>query len=148
MKRLAALAFIPLAFGCASSVELTLMPRDSGRLYHGTADDGGSEGRIAITIDDKAYRGTWVEVAPARSTGTVTGGAWGGWGRRGWGMGMGTVSVDNPEGGLYKALLTAPDGSGLRCDLRGGSGRGGGICRDDKGREYDVQIRPAAKPAS
>ncbi len=145
MKRLAALALLPLAFGCASTVQLTLMPRDSGRLYHGTADDGGSEGRIAITIDDKAYAGTWVEAAPARTTGTVAGGAWGGWGRRGWGLG--TVSVDNPEGGLYKALLTAPDGSGLRCDLRGGYGHGGGTCRDDKGREYDVQIRPGAKPA-
>jgi hypothetical protein len=53
--------------------------------------------------------------------------------------------MDNPQGGESKALLTAPDGSGLRCDFRSTYGRGGGVCRDDKGREYDVQVRLAAR---
>lgn len=145
MNRILALTGALALAGCASTVQLTLMPRDSGKLYTGTADGSGEEGRIAITIEDKAYAGTWVEIAPARSTGTVTGGAWGGrWGGRG-GWGLGSVSVDNPNGGSAKALLTAPDGSGLRCDLHGGHERGGGVCRDDQGRLYDVQIRPAEK---
>lgn len=127
--------------GCASTAQLTLMPRDSGKLYYGTAEDGGSEGTIRITIEERTYTGTWVETAPVRTTGTVVGGAWGG--RRGWGLG--SVSVDNPHGGEAKALLVAPDGAGLRCDFRGGYGRGGGTCRDDKGREFDVQIRPAPR---
>ena len=143
MQRLfSTLAALALA-GCASTVQLTLMPRDSGKLFYGTADGNGDEGRIGIVIDDKAYTGTWVQVTSARTTSTVAGGA--GWyGRRGWGLG--TVTVDNPEGAEAKALLTAPDGSGLRCDLRGSYGRGGGTCRDDKGRVFDVQIRPAAEP--
>jgi hypothetical protein len=148
MNRLAALALLPLAVGCASTVQLTLMPRDSGKLYYGTADGSGDEGRIAITLEDKAYAGTWVQTTPARTTGYVTGGAgWGGYGWRG-GWGLGSYTVDNPQGGEAKALLVAPDGSGLRCELRGSWSRGGGVCRDDRGREYDVQIRPAEKSPS
>ncbi len=147
MKRLFVLAMGLALTGCASTVQLTLMPRDSGKLYHGTADGSGDEGRIAVTIEDKAYVGTWVQTTPARTTGYVTGGTGGyGYGWRG-GWGLGSYSADNPQGGEAKALLTAPDGSGLRCDLRGSWGRGGGLCRDDRGREYDVQIRPAEKPA-
>lgn len=140
---LAALA----AGGCASTYQLTLMPRDSGKLYYGTADEiSASEGRIAIEIEGKTYAGTWVQTAPDRATGYVSGG-WG-W-RRGFGGGA-IVSLDNPRGGEAKALLTAPDGAGLRCELRGAQGRsgGGGVCRDDRGRDYDVQMRPAATPAS
>jgi hypothetical protein len=139
MKRLLALAAALLAAGCATTYHLTLMPRDSGRLYQGTADDtGGSEGAVAITIEGRTYTGTWVETVPDRSTGYVTGGV----GRHGYGLG-GTFSVDNPGGGQAKALLRSPDGAGLRCDFQGIGGRGGGICRDDRGLEYDVQIRPA-----
>ncbi len=144
LRGLAAAALAVLAAGCAASYQLTLMPRDSGRLWHGTADDaGGDEGPIAITIDGRQYSGTWVQVVPERTTGVVTG-AWASR-RHPFGMG-GFFSLDNPGGGRAKALLTAPDGSGLRCDLRGGGGRtGGGLCRDDRGLEYDVQIRPASK---
>jgi len=133
-----------LLAGCATTqYELTLMPRDKGKLYQGVAEDtGGREGPISITIEAKTYTGTWVEVVPDVTTGYV-GGGYGPRGYRGWGMG-GTVSMDNPSGGEAKALLRSTDGAGLRCDLRGGGGRaGGGVCRDDKGLEYDVQIRPA-----
>ena len=65
------------------------------------------------------------------------------WADGGW-WGGGTVHMDTPGGGAAKALLTASDGTGLRCDLRGTRSGGGGECRDDKGKEYDVQIRLAA----
>lgn len=132
------------AGGCASSYQLVLMPRDSGKIYEGVAEDTGvSEGAMSVTIEGRTYTGTWVEVAPARSTGYVTGSY--GLRRGGFGLG-GFISMDNPQGGEAKALLRSADGAGLRCDLRGGSGRaGGGVCRDDKGLEYDVQIRPAGK---
>jgi len=135
--------------GCATTTyQLSVMPRDSGKIYPGIASYGsGSEGPISISIEGKEYRGTWVQTVPSYSTGFTTGIGRGGSGGRGWGYhgGMGgTYSVDNPNGGEVKALLTAPDGSGLRCDFRGGpSLRGGGGCRDDKGMTYDVQIRPA-----
>lgn len=133
--------------GCATSYELTVMPRDSGKTYSGTMSGPGSGGGgpISVTIEGKTYSGTWVESVPAYTTGWVGGGVgyrgWGGWG---WGGG-GTVRMDTPGGGAAKALLSAPDGSGLRCDLRGSRWSGGGECRDDKGRDYDVQIRQLAQ---
>ena len=133
--------------GCATTYQLNVMPRDSGRLYTGTAEEiaGGGEGRISITIENKTYNGTWVATAPERTNAWVTGGF--GFGRRGWGWGgLGTmISIDNPQGGEAKALLSASDGSGLRCDFRSGQGRGGGVCRDDRGKEYDVQLRAASR---
>ncbi len=126
--------------GCATTYQLTVMPRDSGKLYSGVAEDGGSgEGRISISIEGRNYTGTWVETAPSTTTGFVTGFGF----RRG---GMGSfITMDNPQGGESKALLTAPDGSGLRCDFRSSGGRGGGVCTDDKGRAYDVQVRRAER---
>ena len=126
--------------GCASTYQLQLMPRVSGKIYTGTVHDTGrGEGAIAITIEGKAYNGTWVQSSPDRTTAYVSGG----FGRRGW---AGTfITVDNPQGGEAKALLTSADGAGLRCDLRSGDGRGGGVCRDDRGREYDVQMRAAPR---
>jgi hypothetical protein len=147
MKRaLSLVAAAVLLGGCATSYNMTLMPRDSGKLYSGVIEDSGrGEGRVSVTIDDKAYDGTWVQVTPERSTGFITGFGFGGR-RGGFGLGLGsTVTMDNPEGGLSTALLQARDGSGLRCEFRGGSyGRGGGHCRDDRGREYDVQLRAKA----
>ena len=140
-----ALAALLLA-GCASTYQMTLMPRDSGRTYAGVVEQLGAaaEGRISVTLDGKAYSGTWVQTTPAFSHGWVSGGF--GFGRRGWGALGSTITFDNPQGGEAKALLTASDGSGLRCDLKTGQGRGGGTCRDDAGREYDVQLRPAPRP--
>jgi hypothetical protein len=146
MKHLALITAASLSLaGCASTYQLTLMPRDSGRTYSGVLESvSGGEGRIAVDIEGKHYAGTWVESAPAYTTGYVSGGYGyrGGWG----GLGFGSVSIDNPNGGLAKALLTAPDGSGLRCDFRGTRSGGGGMCRDDAGKEYDVQVRVAQAP--
>ena len=140
MRTFILVAALALA-GCASTYNLTVMPRDSGKLYSGIADDNGSgEGRISITIEDKTYSGTWLETQPSTTTGYVSGG----FGFRRGGVGS-FITLDNPQGGESKALLTAPDGSGLRCDFKTGQGRGGGTCRDDKGRMYDVQVRSARK---
>jgi hypothetical protein len=132
--------------GCASTYDLTLMPRDSGKTYSGVAEEtADGQGRISITIEGKTYEGTWVETQPSQATGYVTGGFGWGWGRRGFGS-LGTfVTIDNPAGNESKALLKAADGSGLRCDFKGGQGRGGGTCSDDKGKIYDVQIRRAVR---
>ncbi len=132
--------------GCATTYNLSVMPRDSGKLYSGTAEDNGSgEGRIAIEIESKKYEGTWVQDSPDQARGYVSGGIGFGRGRFGWGGFGTTITVDNPRGAHAKALLTASDGSGLRCDFRSSQSRGAGVCRDDKGREYDVQLRPAPR---
>lgn len=153
-RTLVALAAAFTLAGCATTQNMTLMPRDSGKLYQGVAEVGADgEGRIRVTVEDKTYTGTWVNISPERTSGYVTGSlgfGLGGWRRHGFGfggLGLGTtVTLDNPEGVHSKALLTAPDGSGMRCDLRSaGYGRGGGTCRDDRGREYDVQLRSAPR---
>ena len=131
--------------GCATTYHLSVMPRDSGKMDEGVATDtGNGEGPISITIEGKTFNGTWVQTVPDRTYGYVTGGL--GFGRRGWGgLGGGFITMDNPNGGAAKALLNSPDGSGLRCDLQSGTGRGGGVCTDDRGRMYDVQIRATTK---
>lgn len=145
MRYLILVAALALS-GCASTYHLTVMPRDSGKLYSGFAEDTGrNEGIISIAIDGKTYAGTWVETQAAHATAYVSGGLGWGWGWRGRG-GLGSfVTIENPHGSESKALLTASDGSGLRCDFKSGQGRGGGVCRDDKGREYDVQVRRAER---
>jgi hypothetical protein len=139
------LAALALA-GCATTYQMNLMPRDSGRMYTGLATDNGSgEGRVSVEVDGKSFSGTWVATTPGRTNAYVMGGLGFGRGRFGFG-GFGTsVTMDNPDGTRSKALLTAQDGSGLRCDLRMGNPFGGGVCRDDRGREYDVQLRPAPR---
>jgi hypothetical protein len=140
MRFAIALAALALS-GCATTYHLSVMPRDSGKMYEGVATDtGNGEGPISITIEGKTFNGTWVQTVPDRTYGSVTGGL--GFGRRGWGgLGGGFITMDNPSGGAAKALLNSTDGSGLRCDLQSGTGRGGGVCTDDRGRMYDVQIR-------
>ena len=131
--------------GCASTYDLTLMPRNSGKLYHGQAVEQAREGQatVSITIEGKLYQGNWVPVSASRSTAVVSGAV--GWGGRRGGalMSSAPVVMENPDGASAKALLQAADGSGLRCDLRGlGAGNtAGGSCLDDAGMVYDVQIR-------
>src|SRR5205085_545627 len=75
MKRIVLAAAALALGGCASTYQLTLMPRDSGRLYTGALESVSSgEGRIAVDIEGKHYAGTWVESAPASTSGWVTGG--------------------------------------------------------------------------
>jgi hypothetical protein len=143
--RALALGAVALLAGCASTYDLTLMPRTSGKLFYGTAVEksAGGEANISVDIDGKVYSGNWVPVTTGRSSGFVTGSVgWGGHGRWG-GVGTAPVVIDNGEGATAKALLQAADGSGLRCDFRGlqPSSSAGGTCLDDKGLMYDVQIR-------
>lgn len=132
---------LALVGGCASSYDLTLMPRTSGTLYRGEAyrPAGSQEAQVRIVIDGKGYAGTWVVTAPDYATGYFSAGY--GYGHGAFGIATTPVIVD-PMGGEAKALLRAIDGSGLRCDLKGVSGgSGGGTCQDDRGILYDVQIR-------
>lgn len=136
--RAATLSLALLLGGCAASYDLTLMPRDSGQLTYGTARDlGNGEATVSITVRDKIYTGNWIQVTRERATDYVGASAWG-WG--GWGP-YGEVSHSTGDA-VAKALLQAPDGSGMRCDLYGLTGGSGtGKCIDDKGLVYDVQIR-------
>jgi hypothetical protein len=139
VKRLPAAFVAALLAGCTTSYALTLMPRTSGQLYYGEATgQTGGEMRIRVAIGERTYEGTWVVSDPGPSTGFVVGGIFG---SRRSGVGT-TVAIDQTAGTDAKALLRAPDGSGLRCDFKGVSGRSGsGTCQDDRGLVYDVQLR-------
>jgi hypothetical protein len=146
MRHFLCLATALALSGCATTYQMNLMPRDSGRMYTGSVVDNGSgEGRVTVQIESRTYTGTWVNVTPDRTSGWVSGGFGFGRGRFGFGSIGTSIMVDNPYGAESKALLNAQDGSGLRCDFRNGSGFGGGTCRDDAGREYDVQLRRAPR---
>lgn len=124
--------------GCATNYDLTLMPRDSGKLAYGTAhDNGNGSANVSIVVGDKTYVGNWVQVNAERGTSYVGASAWGwsGWGTYG--------EIDRAYGNaVAKALLQSSDGSGMRCDLFGlTGGQGSGKCIDDKGLVFDVQIR-------
>ena len=149
---------LPLAFlsavllaGCASSYDLVLMPRSSGKTYVGEAVETayGEQANVRVDIEGRVSTGTWVATTPGYGASNVSFGfgigSWGGSSGRAGGVGVstGTYGGDNPYGNESKALLRSADGSGLRCDFRSsGPGRtGGGICQDDQGLIYDVQIR-------
>jgi hypothetical protein len=139
VQRLPAAILAALLAGCTTSYTLTLMPRTSGQLYHGEAvSRAGGDGEVSVTIGERTYRGNWVVASPPPSTGFVVGGIFGS--RR---SSVGTsVAIDQTAGSDAKALLRAPDGSGLRCDFKGVTGpSGSGTCQDDRGLVYDVQIR-------
>ena len=135
---LATLLLTLVLAACATTYDLTLMPRDSGKLSYGTAQTQGSgQASVSITIGDKTYTGNWVQVSPEHTTSYVGASSWGWWG---WGS---FGAVDRSYGdAVAKALLQAGDGGGMRCDLFGlTGGQGTGKCVDDKGMIYDVQIR-------
>jgi len=148
-KRLTAVAAALAVAGCAPGVyQLTAMPRDSGATYEGTiVDPRAGDGTISIALPGRTYTGEWSRTAQQGNDYVVSGvgGAWGprwgGWGGFG-GAGLATATRVDPSA-TWIALLKAPDGSGLRCDIAtDGNGRGGGTCRDDAGKIYDIQFRP------
>jgi hypothetical protein len=102
------------------------MPRDSGKLYSGYADGvQGNEGRISITIEDKTYSGTWVATVSDAATGTCGAAAMAG--RAGLRRPRLKFLRGQPEpGARAKALLSAADGSGLRCDSAAAGARAAG----------------------
>ena len=139
MLRLLTAACAALLAGCTAAYTLTLMPRDSGKLYQGEASGpSGGEAHVKVTIKERSYEGDWVVADPGPQTSFVVGGSLGTYHR-----GLGTsVVVDNPLGTEAKALLRSADGHGLRCDFRGITGAAGaGTCQDDDGLVYDVQLR-------
>jgi hypothetical protein len=133
-------AFIVIVLtGCAGSMKLTLMPRDSGKVYSGQLDgDGMGSGTAAIDIDGVICSGLAARVSSSEVTGiSSTIGAVGG--RN---FSSSTIGVAGTGATAVKVLLSCNDGTGLRCELSGQNRRGGGVCIDDKGKAYDVLATP------
>ncbi len=125
--------------GCAGSMKLTLMPRDSGKIYSGQLDgDGMGSGTASIDIEGVICSGPVARVSSSEVTGiSSTIGAVGGHS-----YSSSTFSAAGSGNTTAKILLSCTNGAGLRCDVSGQNRRGGGICIDDKGKSYDILASP------
>lgn len=130
MNRLSYLALAALLSGC--SMNVTLMPRDSGSVYRGElTSSGNGSGSMKVDLAGRSCTGPASRVASGESVGVIST-----FGGRGAGVGTVVSSGD----ARVMALLTCSDGTGLRCEFTGRDGQGGGVCVDDARRVYDVLI--------
>ena len=138
MKRAVFLALSLVLSGCA--YQLTLMPRDGGSMYQGTATGDGVSGRgeMSVTIQGDTYQGTWTAVRDYSSMTLMNAYGQNNRGVRAQAIGYGTTTSAGSSG---LALLRSLNNKGLRCEFQyGGYGTGLGVCQDDAGRLFDMQI--------
>jgi len=134
---LVVLAIVVSVAGCTHN--LTLIPRQGGEKGQGVAQEVGKT--VTITVNGKTYTGNYVygggSVAFFNTYGSST--AYSGTRTAtAYGSGFGTAYI--PGSGNGRILVTSPDGDAIRCELQYSSGSGLGICQDNAGKEYDLQI--------
>lgn len=120
----------------ACSFNATLMARDSGKTFSGELSGHGmGSGTMTVVINDTVFTGPVVRVGSSDSVGISNAFIAG---RHGTFSAVGTSFSQGDK--FAKALLSSPDGRGLRCELRGRLSGGGGVCVDDNNRVYDVLL--------
>jgi hypothetical protein len=136
MRKLAILAVILLS-GCAHN--LYFVGRTTGAKGTARVVTNTGQGRtISIALNGKTYTGQWVYVSGGGSltfaTAFATSGA-----KSATATGTG---IGIPTQGNGSILASAADGSSIRCifDYSEWSSNGMGVCQDDKGEVYDLQI--------
>lgn len=132
-KTLAVMALTASIAGCAWQVNL--MPRDSGKVYQGQFTGlVGSTGDMSVTIDGAVYSGKIVETSSTSQFGFTQA-----YGLNNRGTKANAYASSFTSGDYYlKAILSSPEGRGLRCDVIGRSGGGSGVCVDDQSKVYDL----------
>lgn len=134
MKRIALLAVLALS-GCAFNV--TLMPRDSGQTFTGEMQSSGAgAGSMTLRMGEQTCTGPVAKVASNEAFGFAN--TFGRNNRGGFGSSFSTIAVSGDM--QLKAILSCNNGRGVRCDITGRDGSGGGICVDDAGRVYDALV--------
>lgn len=127
-----AAAIALLLSGCAYN--MTLMPRDSGKVYTGEMQSNGTgSGTLTVTVDGDKCTGPTARVASNQTFGFANTYATNG--KRS--ANAFTTMATSGDVAL-KAILSCGSGKGLRCDLTGQGSSGGGICVDDSGKVYDA----------
>ena len=136
MKKILLLALIALA-GCASPMAVTMMPRDSGAAFQGQLIPAGSgSGSMTASIDGVSCSGPAARVASNESFGFSTL-----YGTNSRGQAVSALGTTATSGDVtVKAIMSCSDGKGLRCDITGRDGAGGGICVNDAGKVFDVVV--------
>lgn len=119
--------------GCAFNV--TLMPRDSGKVYTGEmAGSGNGTGTMTIKMDgDDTCTGPVARVATKESFGFANTYMTNSKGK----VTNALTTVATSGDVTIKAILSCTSGKGLRCEMTG-QGGGGGVCVDDAGRIFDA----------
>lgn len=133
--RIALIMLAGLASGCASTMNVSMMARDSGTSYTGEIKANGTGGGVMnISIGSDTCMGPVARVASNESLGFAS--MYGTSGRSAPSIvsGMSVTTGDT----LVKAILSCSNGKGLRCELTGRDSHGGGICVDDAGKIFDV----------
>jgi len=136
-RQLAAALSLAALSGCAHTLYvLGPTPELTGKTTV-TTTPGQSGGSITLVLGGETYTGRWVYMRGGSfslASMTAT-------------NGLRTVSatgsaMDISAVGSGTLIMSAPDGSHLRCvfNYSGWSSSGLGVCEDDKGRRYDLQI--------
>lgn len=131
------LMFCTILAGCSHN--FTMIPRDGGAIGTGVANEAGK--KVTISLNDKTYTGQYVygggSVAFTNVFGSST--AYSGAGTAtAYGSGFGTTYI--PGSGNGRILATTEDGNAIRCEFQYSSGSGLGVCEDNAGKVYDLQI--------
>ncbi len=139
MRRLTLMVLALVLAGCTSTASLKLVAREGGEQANGILKStDGSTGQMTIYAGGKTFTGTWVGTRPHDTTSFSIGFGAGRWRAAG---GGGTIVTHGPAGsGL--ALLNAPDGATMRCEVKGDTGGGFGVCYAGE-RVYDMQMVPS-----
>lgn len=126
-----------ILLGCAS-FKVDVMSRADGKIYHGTAQkvaDG--QATMQLDIAGVEYSGMMVRTSSEEYMSFVNSFANTNRGVSASAFGAASVIGANAT---FTAILSAPNGNGLRCALQGDrmSGTGSGYCVDVKNNGYDI----------
>jgi hypothetical protein len=136
MKKLSAFLVCVALVGCAP-LTVSMMPRDGGTIYKGVLQPSGDGvGSMTVAMAGQSCQGPAARVASSESFGFSSAFASDSRGRSATASG---ISVQDGDVRV-KAILSCDGGGGLRCEITGRNGNGGGICVDDKNRVFDVLI--------
>lgn len=123
--------------GCGGTIGVSMMPRDSGLVTRGTlVSNGSGSGSMTVIADGKNCSGPAARVASSQSFGFKTAYASNSRGA----TANAFASTLNDGDTLVKAILSCDGGGGLRCEITGRDGIGGGVCVSDSSRVFDILV--------
>jgi hypothetical protein len=129
---------LALLSGCAHSIDIISRSTGASGRTTITMTMGHPSGEMSIVLGGKTYTGRWVYMSGGGSVSIVSATAFSGSRTAsvsGWGIGV-------PTGGNGSMSLSSSDGSHLSCafDYSEWSSSGVGVCQDEQGGMYDLQI--------
>jgi len=129
--------FVTIISGCSHN--FTLIPRHDGGNGTGVAEELGK--KVTISLDGRTYSGQYVyaggSIAFTNKYGSATVYSKAGTATA-FGSGFSTTYI--PGSGNGRILATSIDGDSIRCEFQYSNGSGLGVCEDNAGKVYDLQI--------